>query len=155
VPKNRRFEMTRFWESERQLSNHIDNIYEEVDQLLQTVNDPYDFGNNPIHLSEYVNNEEDSDESDSDAPQQYINSAQGRSGNKHLKRRFEDPTFQYHKRRVRSRRSSCKAVVHDALIFLEGYDTPDLTHLAESPRVAQLCREGGFDRDDLVFLEGY
>jgi hypothetical protein len=155
VPKNRRFEMTQFWESERQLSNHIDNIYEEADHLLQTVNDPYDFGNNPIHLSEYVNNEEDSDESDSDAPQQYINSAQERPGNKDLKRRFEDPTFQYDKRRVRSRRSSCKAVVHDALIFLEGYDTPGPAHLAESPRVAQLCREGGFGRDDLVFLEGY
>jgi hypothetical protein len=151
VPINRRFEMTQFWVSEQQLSEHIDNIYEEVDQLLQTVNDPYDFGNNPIHLSDYVNNREESEDSDSNATQQDTNSAQKRRGIKDLKRRVENPSWPYGKRRIRSLRSSRKAVIHDELIFLEGYDNPKPTPRAET---VQSSREEDFDRDELVFLEG-
>jgi hypothetical protein len=54
VPSNRRFETTKFWESEDQLFNHMSEVYQSDNALLEIfTNIPYDYGYNPIHPSQY------------------------------------------------------------------------------------------------------
>jgi hypothetical protein len=140
VPENRRFTHTQFWESEAELGRHIDHIYDSDDtKLEQDPSIPYNLGNNVRYLPGDESEDEDDEEEEVDS----------------LKRVFEDPTVQYSKRRVRPYRASRKALVQDALIFLNGYDTPGPGNRAEDRRQQQAPRNKDRVRDDLLFLDGY
>jgi hypothetical protein len=166
VLPDRQFPMTRFWGSEPQLNDRIQEIFYRDDARLGNMpidEAPYDHENNPRHgmlqASEAEAYEEEEEEDDDDVSEdeepeeeEEDDEEEQYDGIDALTRGFEDPEPMFGGRRSRGIQNS---TVPDILTFLDGWDVDSDGDVIMdgASRQAVISRGGG--KDNLVFLDGF